>query len=184
MAIGYTASGERGAAYVSGNRSAPEPRSGNALGVAATTASAVGGVMGYYGARAESQAQQLAAGLNAAEATRNAEAVRQRAAEDERQFRLAFRMDEAQNRARIGASGVALEGSPLEVLRDNVARAEHDALNIFKAGEYERESFLRQAAGYRLQAGAAGRAGKIAGAAALLGGIASTISTGRQAGAF
>jgi hypothetical protein len=128
----------------------------------------VGTIASFIGGQEETRANVRAAKANAREAEINARLSRERAVEDERQFRLSFKREEARNVTAVAASGVKLEGSPLEVLRDNAANAEKDAQNIRRAGELERSSYLRQAQGFRRSAKDAKKAGKFQGAATLL----------------
>lgn len=155
--------------------------------MAAITTAVVAGagtLLSVYGMQQQKKAQQRAADLNAQESERNAELSAQQASEDARQFRLSFRRDEARNIAAIGASGIRMEGSPLEVLQDNAAGAERDYQNIKAGGEQQRASYLRQANMYREGGRAAGEAGDIASAAALLSGASKTYTTGTQSGAW
>lgn len=134
--------------------------------------------------RQAKEADQHAANLNARESERNAELTRQQAEEDARQFRLSFRRDQARNVAQIGASGIKLEGSPLEVLQDNNIAAERDFQNIKAGGEQRRESYLRQARIYRETGSANAAAAETQSAATLLGGAANIYSTGSKSGAW
>lgn len=150
-----------------------------------TAVVAVAGVgMSYYGQQQAGNAARRAGELNAQDAEENARLSVLRAQEDERQFRLSFRRDQSSNVAAIGASGIKQEGSPLEVLQDNASGAERDANNIRAGGEQSRQSYLRQARGYREGARAAGEAANIQGAATLLSGAVSAYKTGNESGAW
>ncbi len=155
--------------------------------MAAITTAVVAGLgvaMSYYGQQEQAKAARRAGQLNAQDAEENARLAHERALEDERQFRVSFQRDQSRNVAAIGASGVRQEGSPLEVLKDNASAAEHDALNIRAGGEQQRQSYLRQAQGYREGAAATGRAAGYMGAATLLSGAANTYETGQKSGAW
>lgn len=155
--------------------------------MAAVTTAVVAGVgvgLSFYGSMEQAKAAKKAGKLNAQDAEWNAEMARQRAIEDERQFRLSFKRDQGRNVAAVGASGVRMEGSPLEVLQDNAAMAESDALKIRRGGEIEREGYLRQAKNFRSGGNAAARGAQIAGAANLLSGAADTMKTGSESGAW
>lgn len=155
--------------------------------MAAVTAAVVVGVgtaLTVYSMQEQKKAAQKAAKLNAQDAEENARLAREQALEDGRQFRLSFRRDQARNVAQIGASGVKQEGSPLEVLQDNVMMAENDYQNIVKGGEQRRQSYLRQANMFRQGGAAAGRAADIGSAAALLQGAGNTYSAGTKSGAW
>lgn len=129
-----------------------------------------GTIASAIGAGQEARASARAAKNNAREAELNARLAIERAQEDERQFRLSFRRDEGRNITAVGASGIKLEGSPIEVLRDNAANAERDAQNIRRAGELERSSYLRQAKNFKRAAKDARKAGDLAIASTLLSG--------------
>lgn len=142
----------------------------------------VGTLLQYNAQKAASRSEAMASRLNAEEAERNAVLAKQRAEEDQRVFRASFRRDQAYNIASVGASGVKLEGSPLEVLRDNVTKMEEDALNITRRGQIEKESYLRQAGAYRLGAKFASQAGNLRAGASLLSGAVDTISAVNRSG--
>jgi hypothetical protein len=155
--------------------------------MAAMTTAVIAGagtLMSFYGSQQQAKAAKAAGKLNAQDAEENARLAVERAAEDERQFRLSFRRDQASNVAAIASSGVKLEGSPLEVLQDNAASAERDALNIRRGGEIQRDSYLRQARQYRKGSAASANAAQISGAAELLKGAGNTYETGRKSGAW
>jgi len=107
------------------------------------TAAAVGGQL-YAGYQA-AQAQEY----NARVAEQQAKVERQRGKiEADRQRRDAQRLI-ARQRAGYGASGVAILGSPLEVLSDTAEEAEYDALLTewganTQAGFYETEAKQRR----------------------------------------
>ena len=143
-----------------------------------------GALMTFYGQQQAGKANKKAAKLNAQDAEINANLAIQKAAEDERQFRLSFKRDQGRNVAAIGASGVKQEGSPLEVLQDNNQMAENDAINIRRGGEQAREGYLRQANMYRKSGKAAGQAANISSAATLLNSAGSTYQTGQKSGAW
>lgn len=143
-----------------------------------------GVLMSYHGQQEQAKAARKAGKLNAADAMENARLAKERALEDERMFRLSFRRDTGRNVAAIGASGVKMEGSPLEVLQDNASSAERDALNIRAGGDQQRDSYLRQAQMYRDGASATARAAQVQGAATLLAGASNTYGTGQRSGAW
>jgi hypothetical protein len=155
--------------------------------MAAVTAAVVAGsgaLLSYYGAREQAKAARRAGELNAADAMENARLARLAAIEDEKQFRLSFRRDQGMNVASIGSSGIKMEGSALEVLHDNAAMAEGDALKIRRGGMIAARSYERQAQIFRETGRAQGRAAEISGAAGLLSGAAGTYNTGKTSGAF
>lgn len=153
---------------------------------AITTAAVVGAgaLLSFYGSMEQAKAAKRAGQLNAKDAEENARLAMERAAEDERAFRLSFKRDQGRNVAAVGASGVRMEGSPLEVLQDNVAMAEHDAINIRKGGYQQRDSYLRQAQMSREGGRAAERGAYIQGAAGLLKSAGDVYGTGQKSGAW
>lgn len=79
----------------------------------------------------------------------NAEnAGRQASAEQERSRRESRQVLGAQ-RAGIAESGTAFTGSNLDIIRQDTAAAELDALNIQYAGELERKGLLNEAEAFR-----------------------------------
>lgn len=155
--------------------------------MAAITTAVIAGAgvaMSYYGMQEQAKAAQRAGDMNAADAEENARLARARAIADEKAFRVSFARDQGRNVAAIGASGVKQEGSPIEVLQDNAASAERDAINIRNLGAQSSASYLRQADIYRSGGDAAARTGAIMGAATLLKGAADTYSTGTKSGAW
>lgn len=155
--------------------------------MAAVTTAVVAGagtLLTVYGMQQQKKAAQRAADLNAQESEINAELVAKQAEEDARQFRLSFTKDNARNITAIGASGIKMEGSPMEVLQENAANAERDYQNIKAGGEQQRQSYLRQARMYREGGAAAAEAADIGSAAALLNGASNTYTTGTKSGAW
>lgn len=153
---------------------------------AITTAVVVGAgaLMTYYGQQEQAKAAQRAGELNAEQSEKNAQLAAQRAAEDERQFRLSFRRDNARNVVAVAASGVKMEGSPLEVLQDNASMMERDANNIRAGGQQQVDAYRFQGKMYREGGDAAQRVGQIQGAATLLNGASNTYSAGSKSGAW
>lgn len=135
--------------------------------MAAAAAVVGGGMLSAYGQMQMGAAGKQAAEYNARIAEQNAVLARQQAAEDERKFRSAMRTHIGDQRAAIGASGIQLEGSPMEVLQDTAARAEEDALNIRRQGDLKAYGFQSEAALQRYQ-GEAGMTGAMFGAAGTL----------------
>lgn len=153
---------------------------------AITTAVVVGAgtLLTVYGQQEQKKAAQRAGELNAQNAEQNAILAAKQAEEDARQFRLSFRRDTARNITAIAASGIKMEGSPLEVLADNASMAERDFQNIKAGGEQQRDSYLRQGRMFREGGEAAGRAADIGSAASLLQGAGNTYNAGTKSGAW
>ena len=96
-----------------------------------TTAMAIGStVMGIAQAQAQARRDAGMARYNAAVARNQATAVRQRAAIEEARRRDLTRRTLGRDAARFLTGGVAVEGSPLEVLGDTAAQGELDALTV------------------------------------------------------
>lgn len=155
--------------------------------MAAVTSAVVvgaGALMSYYGQQQQAEASKKAGELNAQSAEENAAISMRRAQEDARQFMIGFRKDTAQNRAQVGASGIQLEGSPLEVLQDNAASAERDYQNIIAGGTANRDAYYRSAKISRATGQAQSDAAQTGAAASLLQGAGSVYGAGRQSGAW
>lgn len=91
----------------------------------------------------------------------------QTAAEVTRQQRVARRVEGAA-RAAYGASGVSLEGSPLDVLQDNATQAELDVLTLKYRGELRAQGYEQTGSLARFQGDRAAQAGYLKAAGTLL----------------
>jgi len=155
--------------------------------MAAMTTAIIAGAgvaMQAYSSVQAGKAAKKAAKLNAQDAMINAEQAQQQALEDERQFRLSFKRDQARNVTSIAASGIKMEGSPLEVLQDNAAMAEGDALRIRQGGQMAADAYRRQAKIFKAGGQASERAGYISGASDLLKGGVDVYNVGQKSGAW
>lgn len=134
-------------------------------------AAIAGTAMSAVSAIQQGKQAQASAKFKAEMAQRNATIARQQAAaEEEKQRRLGY-MRQGAARAAYGASGVALEGSPLDILEQSAAQEELDALNIRYRGEIGAQSAEGQAALSRMRGDQALSAGYMgAGSAILMGG--------------
>jgi hypothetical protein len=144
-----------------------------------------GTMMRSEGAKAQAAAMWAAAQYNAETYRKNAEIVINQAAEDERKFRTIFAKDQGKSRANIGASGITVSGSALDVLEQNARDAEVDALQIRHEGTIRAYSFNRQAELALMEGRAGLRAGRTASSATLLEGagrIAGQVLTGVHRG--
>ena len=141
---------------------------------------AIGTAFSVIGALNQGQQAADAARYNAAVAQNNATAARQQAAANaEAQARRA-RQQIGSMRAAYGASGVSLEGSPLDVIEASAAAAEMDRQNILYSGEL-RAGGYESTAGLELMRGDNARTGSYfsAGSALLKGmGSAGAFKTG------
>lgn len=138
--------------------------------MAAAAIIAAGAITQGVGAIRESRGEAQAAEFNADVAGQNAILARQQAAEEERRVRIQSRKSLGEARAGYGASGVTLEGSPLDVLEESAANAELDALTVRHQGRVKEASFRSQESLYRAQAKSARVGGYLSAASALLSG--------------
>lgn len=106
---------------------------------------AVGAAASFSSAMNRADSAKSTAEYNANIARSNAAATRQQgdanAAAQQRKARLAI----GQARAGFGASGVALEGSPIDVLEQSAASAELDRQNILYGSETRARAYETQA---------------------------------------
>lgn len=133
---------------------------GQALGALGTGLSAMATIQ-------QGQAQSQAAKYNAQVAEQNATAARQKAAFDEQMRREQLDRVQAAARAAIGKSGSDFSGSALDLMAQNAASAELDALAIRYGGEVRATGLENQAALDRFQGNQA-RVGGYFGAGAKL----------------
>lgn len=142
----------------------------------AAAAAVAGQAIGAAGNIRQGNAAEAAGEYNAQIAEQNAQATRATAAEEERRLRVSSRKQIGQARANYGASGVQLEGSPLDVLEESAANSELDALTVRHQGEQQARSLEQYATLERFKgknaqiAGYLGAAGNVASAAGSVGG--------------
>ncbi|MFZ5791862.1 MAG: hypothetical protein ACOY3L_14315 [Pseudomonadota bacterium] len=110
------------------------------------------GVLSAVGTLAQASSQAQAASYNAKVAQQQATYAQQAAAENERRQRIQSRQQIGQLRANYGASGLALESSPLDILEASAMNAELDALTIRHQGAVQANDYRNQSALYRSQA--------------------------------
>lgn len=144
--------------------------------ITSTVVAGVGLAMSAYGQAAQGNAAQISANYNAMVNERNAKLAKEKAVEDEKQFRISVRKSQASNVARLGKSGVRIEGSPLEVLKENARNAESDAISIRMQGTMAREQFMQEATFSRRSGASAARAANMGAASQLLAGSGDVIS--------
>lgn len=138
----------------------------------------VGTVMQVAGALQSASAAADSARYNASIADRNAGIARDQAAADEGAFRRDIARRQSAARAAYGASGVTMEGSPLDVLESSATNAEYDALNIRYKGELKALGYSGDAEVNRARAGMAETQGAVNAGAALFGGFGKAMSGG------
>ena len=97
--------------------------------------SMVGGLVSAMGAQAQGQSAAMAQQVNADIAGRNAGLAREAASYDAGLQERQARMQLGSIRAAYGASGVTIEGSPLDVLQMSIENAERDRQQILYRGE-------------------------------------------------
>jgi hypothetical protein len=95
-----------------------------------------------YGAYQANKANAETAGVQAKQARLNA-------AYNERRSREASARIMGEQAARFGASGVAMEGTPLLVMADQARQSELEALAIRTEGEQASEGYLAEKRGYK-----------------------------------
>tara|TARA_Y100001963_G_scaffold85779_1_gene118639 strand:+ start:8563 stop:9087 length:525 start_codon:yes stop_codon:yes gene_type:complete len=149
----------------------------------AMIASSVAGFgMQAVGQMQQSDAAKKAAAFNAAVQRNQAIAARQKAEFDAQRQRSATQDLLARQRAGFAASGVVLEGTPLEVLESTAEAGELDAQVIIHGGELQASGFESQSQLSRFESEAAGRAGPLAAGATLLTGAGKTALAAKKAG--
>lgn len=141
--------------------------------VVATVASAA---MAAASAVQQSKAQAKAAKFNAAVSDRNAVAARQQASADVEAFRQQTTLREGSLLAGYGASGVAEEGSPLDVLGMSAANAKRDELMIQYKGELAGMGYQDTGSLNRMQAEQAQEGGYYQASSSILTGVSNGIS--------
>lgn len=127
-----------------------------------------GTAMSVLGQLQQAQTARAVGRYNQQLSERNAAIARdQTAAEIIRQQRTARRVQGAA-RAAYGASGVTMEGSPLDVLEDNATQAELDTLTLRYRGELRAQGYEQEGAMARFRGDQQARAGRMAAAGTLL----------------
>jgi hypothetical protein len=143
---------------------------------AAGAAQGVGGLLEASGHAAEGEARAAAAEYNAKSAEQNAKLSVAQAREEERRLRVMSRKQLGDMRANYAASGVQMEGSPLDVLEESAATAELDALTVRHGGQVKAAQARSEASLQRFQ-------GEYAKAAGYLKATTTLIDTGSKMGA-
>ena len=136
-----------------------------------TTAASL--VLGGLGQMQQASSRAANARANAAILERNAQFARQQSAEEARRIREAGKRVGGQQRTAFGAAGVAVEGTPLDVLGDTQQTVELDALTALYGGRVEAANYDYQARVNRQQAGYMQRSGAFGAGTSLLFGLGS-----------
>lgn len=134
-------------------------------------------IIGAIGSVQQGNAAKSAANYNARVAENNATLARQQAAAQEEQHRRLARRQLGQMRAAYGASGVTMEGSPLDILAQSAKDAELDALNIRYGGELKAQGLESEAVLERYRGESAQRAGYMGAATGLLSGASKIMAS-------
>lgn len=116
------------------------------MGAALPFLQIAGTVMSVVGALKQGQAQSDAMNFNAQMAGQNAVVARQQAAADEARQRRENLLRAGNLRAGYGASGVTLDGSPLDVLEMAATTGELDAQNVRYKGSLRAIGYENSAA--------------------------------------
>jgi hypothetical protein len=131
---------------------------------------AAGGLMSAVGAINQGNSAKAAADYNAQVAEQNAELSRQQGIEEERRTRIMAKKQLGDMRANYGASGITLEGSPLDILEESAAAAELDALTVRHAGDSRAIGYRNEAAQERFSGRQARTSGYFSASGSLLSG--------------
>jgi len=132
-----------------------------------------GAGIGAYSAYYQGQAQRRAAEYNADVANRTARIARDQAYADAADKERENRRYLGQLHATFGASGLALEGSALDIYEDQALTTELAVRRITYAGELRALGYQTEAELQRARAEAASTAGYLGAAAQIAGGAAS-----------
>lgn len=136
----------------------------------AVIGSLVSGVVGAVGAMASASAQADAAEYQAAVDERNKRMIQQQTTVEMDDQRRENRRKLATIRAAYGSSGLALEGSPLDVLEDSAIEGELEVGRIQQQGQTKAMGYSESATLSRMRADAARTAGPINAVSSLIGG--------------
>jgi len=145
----------------------------SATSATATTLGTLGTALSIAGALSRGNAASAAGDYNAQIARQNAILARQQSAEAERRFRIDSSKRMGAMRAAYSASGVTLEGSPMDVLEESFYTAEMDALTIRQGGRASAAAYKSEAQLSHMQGRAGQQAGYTSAAAELLRGASS-----------
>jgi hypothetical protein len=111
----------------------------------AATFQMIGTAMSVIGALQQGQQAKQSAEYNAAIARNNAIASQQQSAANAAAQQRKARMQMGTMRAGYGASGIGLEGSPMDILEQSAAMAELDRQNILYGGTLRTQGFTNTA---------------------------------------
>ena len=132
---------------------------------------ATGAVIQAVAVIREGQAAAAAGEFNAQISEENARLINEKTTEELRRHRIVSRKLLGTTRARIGASGVAFQGSVIDVLEETAANAELDALTIRHGGQVQELSFLNTATIERFKGEQAKKGSKLKATGIILSGL-------------
>jgi len=136
------------------------------------------------GAYQAGEAQAAWLKYDAALAAREAEITKKKTSYEVASFRRQGEKFKAEQRATVGASGVRLEGSPLESLAETASQIERDALMIRYSGKTEEQKYRMESKYLKTQAKYARKAGTLKAISTLLSGAGTLGLYGYQQGWF
>jgi hypothetical protein len=137
-----------------------------------------GDFISAYGTYQQGKMDYKMGKYNARLLKQNAMMARQKGYRDEAALRRQAAEMDSSNRVAVGKSGVAFAGSPLEVLADNAAKAELDAMNIRYSAETEARGLEGEAAMAKWRGAVARRQARISATSQLMQGGAKAASGG------
>jgi hypothetical protein len=158
----------------------------------ASTASAMDSAQQQADAQeAQANAERQAAEYNATVERNNAASAREATTRREAQQRYQSELLAGRNAAIAAESGVGMDGSNWDFMRQNAVQGELEALNIRFTGETQAQGLLAKAQQYDMHrvaaarsAAEARRAGKTAVRAAAIKGVSNFVSMGMTSGAW
>lgn len=136
-----------------------------------------GTALSVIGAIQQGKAEQQSAIVNTEIANRNANIAESNAKAEEETTRRRQLQARGSQRAAISASGITLEGSPLDVLESTAIEQELEALSIRNRGQTEASNFRTEAEFSTQRGNAARKASQIRAGTALLSGASKTFKT-------
>lgn len=144
--------------------------------------SAASGAMKGYADVAGAGSSAGALEVNAERSRQNAILAQQEANVAEEQQRFYSKQVLGQMRANVGASGIAMDGSALDVLEQSATRAELDALNIRYKGKVQALGYQQDAQFDDMRATNTRAAGKLQASADLIGSFGKMALLARMGG--
>ena len=124
--------------------------------------------MSAVGSIASAKAKSQAADFNRSLSLQNAEITKQQTQADVISLRKKQYQELGAIRAAVGASGVTMEGSPLDVLESSVSEAELDIQRLKYSGELRARGYQNEASLYEMESKTAKTTGYFNAASSLL----------------